>query len=177
MRPHCPIQGYKKVQGNTAYCWQQPRHDPQKELQPSVVEEYGSSEEGTSQWAQQARGSGDQGQHLSSVLKGNIKSNSLKSHLKQQEVILSLNHACVVCHLLLCGAQGTWRYRRWQRTAVRVCNPGFQCCPVKRTALSCCNVRYNTQQGLNILDQCNQVTLLKQHLMKAETSPCVSQTQ
>lgn len=78
-------QGYKKVQGNAAYCWQQPRHDPQKKLKASVVEEYGSSEEGTSQWAQQARGSGGQGQRLSSVLKGNIKSNSLKSHLKQQE--------------------------------------------------------------------------------------------
>lgn len=38
-----------------------------------------------------------------------------------------------VYHLLLWGIRGTWRYRRWQMTAGQVCNPGFQCCPVKRT--------------------------------------------
>lgn len=40
---------------------------------------------------------------------------------------------CPVYHLLLSGILGTWRYRRWQMTAGQVCNPGFQCCPVKRT--------------------------------------------
>lgn len=38
-----------------------------------------------------------------------------------------------VYHLLLWGIRGTWTYRRWQMTAGQVCNPGPQCCPVKRT--------------------------------------------
>lgn len=54
----------------------------------------------------------------------------------------SNQHPCAGCNLQLCRLQGTWRYRQWQKRSNLVCNPGFQCCPVKTTIQTCLHTPY-----------------------------------